>query len=110
MLHASLAQDKLSCATPQKCLLLLQHVPFSQHHMLTELSLLAGALPANCRQDLTHMSLLLSSMQIGTQVYDVVHPILAPHADRALRSADEMIKNVTGVDTGLSTVPQRFWA
>eukprot|EP00878_Enallax_costatus_P003851 GHUV01004067.1.p1 GENE.GHUV01004067.1~~GHUV01004067.1.p1 ORF type:complete len:224 (+),score=43.87 GHUV01004067.1:334-1005(+) len=48
--------------------------------------------------------------QIGTQAYDLVVPVVAPHADRALRSADRMIKDTVGVDTGLSTVPQRFWA
>jgi hypothetical protein len=48
--------------------------------------------------------------QVGTQIYEVVSPHLAPHANRALKGADEMIKNVTGVDSGLSTVPERFWA
>eukprot|EP00879_Flechtneria_rotunda_P002159 GHRR01002345.1.p1 GENE.GHRR01002345.1~~GHRR01002345.1.p1 ORF type:complete len:225 (+),score=56.46 GHRR01002345.1:220-894(+) len=48
--------------------------------------------------------------KVGTKAYHLVHPHVAPHADRALRSADRAIREYTGYDTGLSKTPEYYWS
>lgn len=55
----------------------------------------------------SHVSLFV---QVGSQGYHVVQPLVAPHADRALRGADQMLKDYVGVNAGLSGAGDKFWA
>jgi hypothetical protein len=54
--------------------------------------------------------LLLLLLQVASKGYHILQPLLAPHADRALRSADQLLKDKLGFDAGLSTASNKFWA
>jgi hypothetical protein len=54
--------------------------------------------------------LLLLLLQVASKGYHILQPLLAPHADRALRSADKLLKDKLGFDAGLSTASNKFWA
>lgn len=42
--------------------------------------------------------------------YRILQPLLAPHAEAALRSADTLLKQRLGWDAGLSSAASEFWA
>uniref|UniRef100_A0A383VIF8 Uncharacterized protein n=1 Tax=Tetradesmus obliquus TaxID=3088 RepID=A0A383VIF8_TETOB len=42
--------------------------------------------------------------------YRILQPLLAPHAEAALRSADTLLKQRLGWDAGLSSAASKFWA
>jgi hypothetical protein len=54
--------------------------------------------------------LLLLLLQVASKGYHILQPMLAPHAERALRSADQLLKDRLGFDAGLSSASSKFWA